>query len=40
VTEREDMIGMDTAILAHPRTWDASGHTENFGDFLIDDKKT
>jgi len=24
VTEREDMIGMDTAILAHPRTWDAS----------------
>lgn len=34
------MIGMDTAILAHPRTWDASGHTENFGDFLIDDKKT
>jgi glycyl-tRNA synthetase len=40
VTEREDMIGMDTAILAHPRTWDASWHTENFGDFLIDDKKT
>ena len=40
VTERDDMIGMDTAILAHPRTWDASGHTENFGDFLIDDKKT
>jgi glycyl-tRNA synthetase len=34
------MIGMDTAILAHPRTWEASGHTENFGDFLIDDKKT
>lgn len=40
VTEREDMIGMDTAILAHPRTWDASWHTENFWDFLIDDKKT
>ncbi len=40
VTERDDMIGMDTAILAHPRTWDASGHTENFWDFLIDDKKT
>ncbi len=40
VNQRNDMIGMDTAILAHPRTWDASGHTENFGDFLIDDKKT
>ncbi len=40
ITQRNDMIGMDTAILAHPRTWDASWHTENFGDFLIDDKKT
>ncbi|MCS6982621.1 MAG: glycine--tRNA ligase [Candidatus Absconditabacterales bacterium] len=40
VQERDDIYGMDTAILAHPRTWEASGHVSNFGDFLIDDKKT
>ena len=26
VQRREDMVGMDTAILAHPRTREASGH--------------
>lgn len=26
VTGREDMVGMDTAIIAHPRTREASGH--------------
>lgn len=40
VQEREDMIGMDTAILAHPRTREASGHVWWFSDALIDDKKT
>lgn len=40
VQQRDDMIGMDTAILAHPRTWEASGHVGVFGDFLIDDKKS
>ncbi len=40
VTERDDMVAFDTAILAHPQTWVASGHVGTFGDFLIDDKKT
>ena len=33
---------MDTAIIAHPTTWIASGHVGNgvFSDTLIDDKKT
>lgn len=34
------MVAFDTAILAHPQTWVASGHVGTFGDFLIDDKKT
>ena len=31
---------MDTAIIAHPTTWEASGHLDSFSDALIDDKKT
>ena len=31
---------MDTAIIAHPQTWVASGHVGSFSDALIDDKKT
>ena len=38
--EREDMVFMDTAIIAHPTTWQASGHLASFADALIDDKKT
>ena len=38
--ERDDMVFMDTAIIAHPTTWKASGHLASFSDALIDDKKT
>ncbi|MCX6824241.1 MAG: glycine--tRNA ligase [candidate division SR1 bacterium] len=38
--ERDDIILMDTAIIAHPTTWKASGHLASFADALIDDKKT
>ena len=31
---------MDTAIIAHPTTCQASGHLASFSDALIDDKKT
>ncbi|WP_022835943.1 glycine--tRNA ligase [Salisaeta longa] len=34
----DDIVGLDAAILMHPKTWDASGHTEAFNDPLIDDK--
>jgi len=27
---RDDVVGLDAAILMHPRTWEASGHTANF----------
>jgi glycyl-tRNA synthetase len=38
VQEREDVIGLDSAILQHPRTWEASGHLQNFTDPLVDCK--
>ena len=38
--ERDDIILMDTAIIAHPTTWKASWHLTSFADALIDDKKT
>lgn len=37
---RDDMVLMDTAIIANPQTWVASGHAGAFGDALIDDKST
>ena len=38
VTSRNNIVGMDTAILMHPDVWKASGHVENFHDPLIDNK--
>lgn len=40
VQQRDDMVGMDSQILMHPRVWEASGHVGNFNDPMIDDKKT
>lgn len=37
--ERDDVEGIDAAILMHPRTWEASGHVENFNDPLVDCKQ-
>jgi len=39
ITSREDVVGMDAAILMHPKVWEASGHVANFHDPLIDCKK-
>jgi glycyl-tRNA synthetase len=36
VRERPDVEGIDTAIIAHPRTWEASGHVEHFSDPMVD----
>ena len=36
VWERDDMVGLDAAILMHPDTWKASGHLENFTDPLVE----
>ncbi len=38
VYERDDIEGLDAAILMHPKTWVASGHTKGFFDLLVDCK--
>ncbi len=38
VQARNDVLGLDSAILQHPRTWEASGHLESFTDPLVDCK--
>jgi glycyl-tRNA synthetase len=36
---RDDVVGIDAAILSSPKIWAASGHLENFTDPLVDCKK-
>ena len=38
VQYRSDVLGLDSAIFQHPRTWEASGHLENFTDPMVDCK--
>jgi glycyl-tRNA synthetase len=33
--ERDDVVALDSAILQHPRTWEASGHLAGFTDPLV-----
>lgn len=40
VQSREDMEGIDGAIIANPKVWKASGHVDNFIDFIVVNKKT
>ncbi|MEI7511522.1 MAG: glycine--tRNA ligase [Candidatus Peregrinibacteria bacterium] len=35
---RNDMVGLDSAILMNPKTWEASGHISSFSDPLMDCK--
>ena len=36
VQERDDIVALDSAILQHPRTWEASGHLAGFTDPMVD----
>jgi glycyl-tRNA synthetase len=36
VQRRDDIVPLDSAILMHPKTWEASGHLEHFTDPLVD----
>jgi len=38
VQERDDIVGLDTSILMHPQTWEASGHLQGFSDPLAECK--
>ncbi len=37
---REDIVGLDSAIIMHPRVWEASGHVGNFKDPMLDCRET
>ena len=39
VRARDDIEGLDAAILMHPRVWEASGHVAGFTDPLVDCKQ-
>ncbi len=36
VRDRNDIVGLDTSIIANPQVWVASGHVENFHDPMSD----
>src|SRR3712207_3286815 len=36
VTERDDMVGIEAAIITNPKVWEASGHLKHFTDPLVD----
>jgi len=36
VQERSNIVGLDAAILMHPKVWEASGHVTGFTDPLVD----
>lgn len=40
IEKRDDMLGLDSQIILHPRTWEASGHVGSFADPLVEDKKS
>ena len=39
VTLRDDMVGLDSAIIQNPKTWETSGHVAGFTDPMVDCKK-
>jgi glycyl-tRNA synthetase len=39
IYERDDIEGVDAAILMHPKVWEASGHVAGFTDPLVDCKQ-
>jgi glycyl-tRNA synthetase len=38
VRRRDDMVGIETSIIMHPKVWEASGHVAGFSDPLVDCK--
>ena len=35
---RDDVVGIDAAIIMHPRVWEASGHVGTFNDMLVESR--
>lgn len=39
VQSRDDMVGIDAALIMNPKVWEASGHLKEFSDPLVECKK-
>jgi glycyl-tRNA synthetase len=39
VQQRDDMVGIDAALIMNPKVWEASGHVATFSDPLVECKK-
>ena len=35
IQDRDDIVALDSAIIQHPKTWEASGHLAGFTDPLV-----
>ncbi len=40
VHRREDIVGLDSSIIMHPKVWKASGHVDGFSDPMVDCKES
>lgn len=40
VHKKNNVVGLDGAIISHPRVWEASGHVESFADVMVEDTVT
>ncbi|MBP9686703.1 MAG: glycine--tRNA ligase [Candidatus Doudnabacteria bacterium] len=40
VQQRDDVVGLDAALIMNPKVWEASGHVATFSDPLVEDTKT
>ncbi|MFC1756067.1 glycine--tRNA ligase [Patescibacteria group bacterium] len=40
VLKQPGIVGLDGAIISHPKVWEASGHVESFADAMVEDLET
>lgn len=40
VHKQHNIVGLDGAIISHPKVWEASGHVESFSDVMVEDMVT
>ncbi|MFO0960363.1 MAG: glycine--tRNA ligase [Isosphaeraceae bacterium] len=40
IHSRDDVVGLDSSIIMHPRVWEASGHVGGFSDPMVDCRET
>jgi len=38
VTDRDDMVGLDSSVILHQKVWESSGHVASFADAMVDCK--